>query len=108
VANDIEMYRNELADSIESLQDRVVRELVNIASFDPKSLYDENGELLPLVEQPEHIRQAIADVKIRLRPSGEYNEDGRPIMRLSVKVKPKNKLKALYLLGKHLGMFGKR
>jgi len=107
MANEIDMCRNEQADRYENLDECIFRELVNTAFFDPRQLYDRRGRLKPLVDQPEYVRQAIADAQIRFRRSGEHDKDGRPVMFVEIKIKFKNKIKALRLLGNHLGMWNK-
>jgi len=39
------------------------------------------------------------------KPSGEYDDDGRPIMDHIHKIRSWDKLSALEKIGKHLGMF---
>ena len=85
--------------------DDVLWEAACIAFNDPIELFDEHGNLRRFDEISKRGLTAIADVKVQLKNSGENDEDGRPIMTPSVKIDFHNKLKALKLLGKHLGMF---
>lgn len=74
-------------------QDRVIRELARIAFLDPTELADINKGTI-LDDTTEDDRAAIASVKVK---SGEdYTER---------EIRFADKLKALELLGKHLGMF---
>lgn len=74
-------------------QDRVIRELARIAFLDPTELADINQGTI-LDDTTEDDRAAIASVKVK---SGEdYTER---------EIRFADKLKALELLGKHLGMY---
>lgn len=74
-------------------QDRVVRELARIAFLDPARLANLNSAIV-ISGATEDDRAAIASVKVK---SGEdYTER---------EIRFADKLKALELLGKHLGMY---
>jgi hypothetical protein len=75
------------------------------AFFDPAELFDEHGGLKEIANLPEHLHQRISKLKVRLKRSGQYDEDGWPIMETSVEVKFNNKLRALNRLARHLGMY---
>ncbi len=82
-----------------------LQEIARDAFFDPAELFDEHGGLKEIANLPEHLHQRISKLKVRLRRSGQYDEDGWPIMITSVEVKVKDKLKALERFGRHLGAF---
>ncbi len=70
--------------------DRVLQELACIAFIDPKNLFNDEGVLREIVEMGGEVRRSIS--------SFEVSSDGR------VKVKFSDKVRALELLMKHLGM----
>jgi phage terminase small subunit len=77
----------------------VVKGLKEIALFDPASLYDEHGALLPLHKVPLEARRALAGLE-----TDELIEDGVAVG-LTRKVKWLDRTKAYELLGKHLKLF---
>ncbi|MDP3552641.1 terminase small subunit [Methylocystis sp.] len=78
--------------------DRVLRELARIAFFDVGKAFTPEGTLKPLSEMDEDTRRAIAGLEV----SALY-EDGEQIGALS-KIKLGDKIRALDLIGRHLGM----
>lgn len=75
--------------------DRVVRELARLAFVDPTQLVDfKSGKVLP--DASEDDRAALAGIKIKKLDTGVERE-----------VKIADKVKALELLGKHVGLFDK-
>jgi len=73
--------------------ERIRKELAAIAFFDPKTLFDEKGEMLRLEDIPEYARRCISSIEI-------YGD--------KKKVKVHSKVTALEMLAKHLGMFVER
>jgi phage terminase small subunit len=91
-----------LADlSVRALQEyrvrakRVMEELYSVATADIGEAYGADGELLPLRSMPKGLRMAVAAVE------SEQGEDGVAVKR----IKLWDKLKAIELFGKHLGLF---
>jgi phage terminase small subunit len=82
--------------------DRVLRELARIAFLDIGKAFTEGGQLKPLHEMDEDTRRAISGLEV----SALY-ADGENIGTLS-KIKLSVKLKALELLGRHVGLFDSR
>lgn len=77
---------------------RILQELMCIAFFDPKELFDENGTPRPLSEIPEGVRRCIAGI--------EFAMEGRGDEAVTIKkYKIIDKHKALENLGRHLAMF---
>jgi phage terminase small subunit len=83
--------------------DDVVRELHRAATVDVAHAFDRNGALLQLHEMSEDVRRAIVSVEVDEMKDSDGNVYG-----YTRKVKFNDKLRALELLGKHLGMFVER
>ena len=80
--------------------DRIIRELAAIALFDPRKMYDENGELLPITKMDEMTARAIVGIDVR-----ELTDSDGALVGYVKKVKPASKIAALELLGRNLGMW---
>lgn len=90
--------RNISLDNISRItSDKVVATLANIAFADPAEAFDEDGVLKPWHEMPPDVRAAIAGI-------GESFGDKGTSRRL----KFSDRIRALELLGRHLGMFNDR
>ena len=89
----------------EITQDRVLSELAKIGFSDLRKVVTEYGGLVDVQHWDDDTAGAIAAVEVVKRPSGEYDDDNRPIIEHVAKIKTWDKLSALEKLGKHLGMF---
>lgn len=78
--------------------DRVLLELARIGFSDPRELVDSEGRLIPLQDLPEDVARSISSVKLRTTK----DKDGKPVT--TVEVRFWDKLRALELLAKHLGL----
>jgi phage terminase small subunit len=98
--------KKQRSDRTEVTMDRVVLELARIAFADLGAAFDETGKLRPIHEMPEEVRRALSGFDL------EEMFDGRGSEREHVgnvrKVRTQEKVRALELLGKHLGMFIER
>lgn len=86
--------------------DRVLRELGRIAFVDPSDLIDlSTAEVKP--DATKDDLAVIAGMKVKYVPHKDFDEDGEPIIEQAIEreVKLCDKLKALELCGRHLGMF---
>lgn len=79
--------------------ERVLRELARLAFIDPTRLIDEDGGIIPSASEDD--RAAIMGVKVKRTP-GDAGDSVEREVRLA------DKIKALELLGKHLGMYTDR
>lgn len=79
---------------------QVISQLLTIATFDVRSLYDDRGELLPVHLWPPEAGQVVASMEIT-----DVSGDDEAGFSITKKVKLVDKSKALEMLGKHLGMF---
>ena len=89
-------------------QDRVLRELGRIAFLDPSDVLD----LTPaevLEKATEDDLKAIAGIKVKYTKQRDFGKDGDPIVVNAIEreVKMCDKLKALDMLCKHLGIYEK-
>ena len=86
--------------------DRVLRELGRIAFVNPKDVLDlQTAEVKP--DTSDDDLAAIAGMKVKYVPHKDFNENGDPVIEQAIEreVKLCDKLKALELCGRHLGMF---
>ena len=84
-------------------KDMVLKELAKIAFVDPRKLFDEEG-------RPKDIRfldpdTAAALESVDIYEEFDYNGDEKELSGYTKKYKWADKLRALEMLGKHLGMF---
>ena len=84
-------------------KDMVIKELARIAFVDPRNLFDEEG-------RPKDIRFLDSDTaaalsSVDIYEEFDYNGDEKELMGYTKKYKWADKLRALEMLGKHLGMF---
>lgn len=87
----------------EITQDKVLKELANIAFLDIRKLYNNSGGLKNIQDIDEETAKAISSLETLEEYDG-YGEDREQIGDTQ-KVKLLDKVKALELLGKHLGLF---
>lgn len=85
-------------------QDRVVEELARIAFLDIREFYDADGNLREIHALPETAAAALRGMDVAIEPGGE---DGKAPTRVR-KIRMADKVKALELLGRHMGMFDDR
>ena len=83
--------------------DRVLHELLRIATVDVSEAFDEMGQLKPLKDIPEDVRRAIAGLEVSEIFDGQG--DQKHAIGLTKKVKFLDKPRALELLGRHLKLF---
>lgn len=91
------------AQKLEITQERVLAELAKLAFYDPRDLFDADGNLLPIVKLDEITRAAIAalEVETKAHPGGE-------ILSRVAKVKLADKGQNLERLGRYLKLFTDR
>lgn len=86
--------------------DRVLRELGRIAFVNPKDVIDFQTAEVKAGTSDDDLA-AIAGMKVKYVPHKDFDEDGEPIIEQAIEreVKLCDKLKALEMCGRHLGMF---
>lgn len=88
-----------LADLIDP--DRCLREIARLAYFNPKDLYDESGQFLPISKLPDYVAAAVAGVEV-VRGNVDKG-DGQ--FDTVLKVKHWDKPKSLDMLMRHLALY---
>ena len=86
--------------------DRVLRELGRIAFVNPRDIFDmQTAEVKP--EADDDDLAAVAGMKVKYAAHKDVREDGEPGMGQTIEreIRLCDKLKALELCGRHLGMF---
>lgn len=106
VQAEIQKHMDRRAEKLEITSERILRELLTIATVDISKAFNEHGHLLPIADMPEEIRRAIAGVEIM----DEFLGSGRDRTKIgeTTKIKFWDKPKTLELLGKHLKLFTER
>ncbi len=92
------------ADRTEITQDRVIRELARIAFLDPADLLEDDGSIKLVKDMPEDARRVIAGMEVS-EIFDNAAGDQKQAIGLLKKIKVCDKIRALELTGKHLGMF---
>jgi phage terminase small subunit len=83
--------------------DKVLQEIYRVATSDIAKAFGADGKLLSVHEMPPEARAALAGIETE--ELFEKDGDERVLSGLSRKVRHWDKVKALELLGKHLGLF---
>lgn len=98
VALRIEHYRKIAARKLEVTVERIALETARIAFFDPRELFDDDGNPIPIGDLPEDVARAIAGVDV----DDLYEGSGKDRARVGVtkKYKLASKLPALELLAR--------
>lgn len=97
-------YRDALEDRTEWAMERLLRELRSIALSDIKQLFNEDGAVLPVSEWPDSVSRAISSIEVD-ELWGKNAEGKNEQIGTTKKVKFWDKLRALELIGKNVGMF---
>lgn len=92
-------------DRTEITQDRVLKELARLGFADLRDIFTPSGHLKQPSEWSDAMGAAVSSVEVVIRPSGEFDEDGRPEVEHVHKIKLWDKNSALEKIAKHLGMF---
>lgn len=112
----IQKYISELENEIKEKDlitiEEIIKELKAIAFFNIKNLYNDVGELKEVYELDDEVAKAINSIKVQQRAGAMKltlnATDEAPVEHLDEwikEIKTNDKLKALELLGKYIGMF---
>jgi phage terminase small subunit len=108
VKQEIERKQAEIAMKMAITQEKVLRELAKIGFSDVRKLYDEHGNLRPIHELDDETAACLAGVETEsksCKTGDEEDEDAQVIVTTVRKVKRWDKVRALELIGKQIGMF---
>lgn len=105
VAEAVQKARAKLSKNTGITQERVIAELAKIGFSDLRRVMTNQGGLIDVQDWDEEVAGAVSSVEVVRRQSGEYDEDGNPIMDHVHKIKTWDKVAALEKIGRHLGMF---
>lgn len=83
--------------------DRVLKELAKVAFFDIRKIFDSNGMLISPTQLDDETASAISSIKSRIEKQSGEPDDWAEVK----EYKSNDKLRALEMLGRHLGMFDK-
>lgn len=105
VAEEIRKRKKELSEKTGITQEMVLREYAKIAFFDPRKLFQDNGQPKDVTMLDDDTAGALAGLDVL----EEYEGSGRDreFVGYTKKYKIADKLRALDALGKHLGLFDK-
>lgn len=98
----IELSQKKLADHFQISQERLIRELSNIAFFNLADLFDDDGKLLAPTRIPRHASAAITEIKERVV---QKLDGGETVIDRQYKISRREQ--ALDMLMKHLGLYAK-
>jgi phage terminase small subunit len=103
VAAFIAAAKAERAAKVDISAERVIREIARAAFLDISKAFNEDGSMKPHSEIDEDTRRAIAGIEVT-----EIRDNDGVVIGYTKKLKLWDKLRALELLGKHVGMFDQR
>jgi phage terminase small subunit len=98
----ISILQDDLIDRLKVSQERVITEIAASAFFNPADLYDEQGKLLPATSLPSHAVRALKKIREKVLQVGD---NGEKILERQYEMN--DKLGALDMLAKHLGLYEK-
>ena len=103
ISREIQKNMDERAARCNITCDRVLLELANIGLFNLKDIFDEKGNLKHITDMSDDTTRALSGIEI-VQKFKSKDDKSKYIERL-IKVKTRDKIRALELMGKHLGMF---
>lgn len=97
----IDKHSRKRLEKLDITADKVMQELANIAFFDPRKMFNENSGLIEIQDLDDATAKAIGTIKLRKEKmdSDTFAE--------TMEVKPNDKLKALDMIMKNMGMYEK-
>lgn len=101
IANEITRRRRLAAKRAEITEDFVLAGVRAIAMFDPRALYDDDGEPIPITQLDEDTAKAIAGLDVE--SLYDYEEGKKTKIGVVRKYRLADRLKAYELLGKYVG-----
>ncbi|WP_059050001.1 terminase small subunit [Paenibacillus senegalimassiliensis] len=106
IAAAVEAAMGQRSQRTEVTADRVLQEYAKIAFFDPRRLYQDDGEPVDLTQLDDSTAGAIAGLEVLEEFSG--SGDDRVQIGYTKKYRIADKVRALDSIARHLGMFNDR
>lgn len=101
----IKELKDETAKRNALVVDDILNEIRRVATFDPRKLFDEHGNMRPIHELDDDTARAIASVEVAELFGGESKQEGgRTIIGLTKKIKAWDKNAALSNAARILGL----
>jgi phage terminase small subunit len=100
---EIQKHVREREERLEVSEEKILQELAAVAFFDPRQLFDERGNVKPIHTLDEHTAKAIAAFNCMNLYKGTGEK--RNCVGQLWKFRFENRLRALELLGRQLGLF---
>lgn len=96
-----ERKRQELIQPARRVIEDVVEELKGIRDFNPKSMFDGSGRLIPIQDMPDAVAKCIK--KLRVRSVTRPGLDGKDVTMTTAEIEYHDRLAAMRQLADHLG-----
>ncbi|QQM29308.1 terminase small subunit [Martelella lutilitoris] len=96
------------ADRAEATVERVLKEMARLGFGDIRKAFTAGDAILPPSQWDDDFAASVAAIEVVSKPTGEKDEEGRPVVEHVHKIKLWDKNSALEKLAKHLGMFIER
>ena len=103
IALRIKKIMDKRSEKVEFDADLVLRSLRDIITFNPQELYQRDGQMKHLLDMPEHVAKHLSAYKV-LDIKTTKNKDGSQETAITKEIKWYDKLKAIELGMKHLGL----
>lgn len=88
--------------------DNVLTEIAKLAFSDIRKMFVNTGHIIPIHDIDDETAAAIQSCEVVVRPSGEYDDEGKPEVEHVHKFKMADKGQNLERLGRHLKLFTDR
>lgn len=105
VKAEIDKHLNAICEKAELDAEKVMKQWAAISESDIRKFFTSDGHLRRVEELDEKSALAVSSVEVVTRPSGELDEDGRPLVENVHKIKLWDKPGTLRDAAKHAGMF---
>jgi phage terminase small subunit len=102
IQNEIKDYQDKASAEAQITLTWWLKKMKQLADFDPRRFYDENGDLLPVNKLDDDSAAALTGMDIQEMPIGSGDDK---VITLLKKIKFTDRLAALNLIGKHLGAY---
>lgn len=105
VQNYVQHIKDQRSKRLEITADRIAAELSKIAFSDVRNIFGPDGQLIPIKQIDDETAGAISSVKSYENKVSDQEDGEQVVQGINREVKMHDKMKALELLGKHMGFF---